>query len=130
MKRDIGLWIDHRNAVIVSVAGEKEQITKIASNVEEKAKYTGTAPEVPSEDLRDKRFMEHLTKYYDEVISHLRGAESILVFGPGEAKREFVKRFQNENGGGHIVGVETADKMNDHQIITKVRQQFPVENLL
>lgn len=130
MKRDIGLWIDHRNAVIVSVSGENEQITKIASNVEKDFQHIGSAPEVSSEDLRDRRFLDHLSKYYNEVISHIRDAESILIFGPGEAKGEFAKRLKSENLGQRIVGVETADKMNDHQIVTKVRQQFPVENLL
>jgi hypothetical protein len=44
--------------------------------------------------------------------------------GPGEAKGELVKRLQSEHLGERIVGVEVVDKMTDHQIAARVRQQF------
>jgi hypothetical protein len=56
-------------------------------------------------------------------IDH-REAESIFIFGPGEAKGELVKRLQSENLGGRIVGVETTDKLADGQIAAKVRDHF------
>jgi hypothetical protein len=34
MKRKVGLWIDQRKAVIVFLAGQKEEIKLINSNVE------------------------------------------------------------------------------------------------
>jgi len=34
MKTKVGMWIDHRKAVIVAVAGEGENITLIRSDVE------------------------------------------------------------------------------------------------
>jgi hypothetical protein len=52
------------------------------------------------------------------------GAESILIFGPGEAKGELKKRLQRRNLGGRIAVLETVDKMTDRQIAAKVRQHF------
>jgi len=118
------LWIDHRKTVSVMVSGETEEITQIASNVEQHVQYSGAAQEVSGEDQRDRRFSDHLSKYYDEVIPRVRDAESILILGPGEAKGEFVKRLQSEDLGGRIVGVETVDRMTDRQIVARVRQQF------
>ena len=66
----------------------------------------------------------HLNKYYDKVISYISNAESILIFGPGEAKGELEKRLANHGLGGRIVGIETDDKMTDRQIAAKVRQHF------
>jgi len=34
MKRKVGLWIDHRKAVIVFLAGEDEEMKLVKSNVE------------------------------------------------------------------------------------------------
>jgi stalled ribosome rescue protein Dom34 len=79
-----------------------------------------------AEDMRDRRFTNRLNKYYDEVIASIREADSILIFGPGEAKGEFEKRLQSEGLKGRIVGIETVDKMTDRQIAAKVRQRFPV----
>ena len=124
MKRKVGLWIDHRKTVIVTLSGETEEIMQIASNIDKQVRYSGGAEEISIEDQRDRRFLDHLSKYYDEVISHIRDAESILIFGPGEAKGEFAKRLQSEDLGGRIVGVETVDKMTDGQIAARVRQHF------
>jgi hypothetical protein len=56
------------------------------------------------------------------VISHLRNAEVILIFGPGEAKGELLKRIESGKLSGSIAGVETADKMTVPQIAAKVRK--------
>jgi hypothetical protein len=74
-----------------------------------------------ADDQRDKQFTGHLNRYYDEVISYIRDAESILFFGPCEAKVELEKRLANKGLGGRIVGMA---KMTDRQIAAKVRQHF------
>jgi len=65
-----------------------------------------------------------LSRYYDDVIACIRDAESIQIFGPGEAKGELEKRLESKELGGRIVGIETVDKMTDRQIAAKVRQRF------
>jgi stalled ribosome rescue protein Dom34 len=124
MKKQVGLWIDHRKTVVVMLSGETEEITEIASDMEKHVRYSGAAPEIKGEDQRDRRFSDHLSKYYDEVIGRVRGAESILILGPGEAKGEFAERLRSEGLGRIIAGVETVDKMTDHQIAARVRQHF------
>jgi len=59
------------------------------------------------------------------VIASIGDPESILIFGPGEAKGELKERLKKDGLAGRIVGVETADKMTDRQIAAKVRQHFP-----
>ncbi len=124
MTRKVGLWIDHRKTVIVMISGETEEITEIASNVDKNVRYSGGAREVKGEYQRSERFSDRLSKYYDEVISRIRDAESILILGPGEAKGEFVKRLESEGLGESIVGVEAVDKMTDRQIAAIVRERF------
>jgi hypothetical protein len=79
---------------------------------------------VPADDSRQRAYTGHLNIYYDAVIASIRDAESILIFGPGEAKGEMKKRLEGLNLGERIVGVETVDKMTDRQIAAKVRQRF------
>jgi hypothetical protein len=130
MKTTIGLWIDHRKAVIVAVKGDKEDVKEIPSNVEKQlgrsAGVRSTTPFepqlVPADDSQERGLTGHLDKYYDEVITHLHGAEKILVFGPGEAKDELVKRIEKGSLSRCIAGVETADKMTVPQIAAKVRK--------
>jgi len=109
----------------VSVTDKGEETSLIKSGMEKHVRYSGAAQEDSAEDQRDNRFAGHLNKYYDQVISCIRDAESILIFGPGEAKVELQKRLENEALSGRVVGIETVDKMTDRQIAARVRQHFP-----
>jgi stalled ribosome rescue protein Dom34 len=126
MKRQVGLWIDHRKAVIVLVTDEGEETRLIESNMEKHVRFaSGSSEDGSAESTRDRQFAGHLDGYYDKVIASIRDAESILIFGPGEAKGELEKRLENKELGGRIVGIETVDKMTDRQIAARVRQHFP-----
>jgi len=127
MKKEIGLWIDHRKAIIVTVTEEGEDIKKITSNMEKHVRFSGGngSEDGSSEDVRDRQFGNHLNSYYDEVIAVLRDADSIQIFGPGEAKGELEKRLEHAGLKEHILAIETVDKMTDRQIAAKVRERFP-----
>jgi hypothetical protein len=132
MKKEVGLWIDHRKTVIVIVENEVQVTREIRSNMEKHVRFSsGTHSKAPNssqgstaEDMRDRQFGDHLGRYYEGVVSFIRDAESILIFGPGEAKVELENRLKSEGFGDRIVGVETVDKMTDRQIEAKVRGHF------
>jgi len=120
----MGVWIDHRKAVIAIVAGHHEEMRQVDSQMEKHVRYSGAAQEDSAEDQRDRRFTGHLDKYYDEVIACLRDADSILILGPGEAKVELAERLGHDGRHGRVVGIDTVDKMTDRQIAATVRQRF------
>jgi len=132
MKTTVGLWIDHRKAIIVAVTNKGEETKLIISKVEKQpGRFAGirsTTPyesqQVQADDSRERKFTGHLNIYYDAVIACIRDAESILIFGPGEAKGELQKHMKKNKLGGRIVAIETVDKMTDRQIASKVRQYF------
>lgn len=124
MKSVVGLWIDHRKAVIVILTESGETTREVTSHMEKHVRYSGGAQEASGEDQRDMRFAGHLQKYYEKVVACIREAESILILGPGEAKVELRTRLESEGLGGRIVGIETVDKMTARQIAAKVRACF------
>jgi hypothetical protein len=125
MTKKAGLWIDHRKAVIVIVTEAGEEIKEIPSNMEKNTRFTGGTASMDgsTEDVRDRQYGNHLNNFYDSVIAILRSADSIQIFGPGEAKGEFAKRLEHAGLKQHILAIETADKMTDRQIAAKVRAQ-------
>ncbi len=137
MKKEAGLWIDHRQAVIVILLDQTEEIKRITSNVEKHVRYSGASHasrtseshSATTEDGRERRFDDQLSKYYDAVISYLRDATSILILGPGEAKVELQKRLEDHGLSDRIVAIETADKLSDDQIAAEVRQHFQESQL-
>ncbi|MCX6079196.1 MAG: hypothetical protein NTW32_06650 [Chloroflexi bacterium] len=130
MKEEIGLWIDHKKTVIVNSTGD--EIITLNSNMEKHVRFSGGAhgktaygaQYFPADDQQDRRFVEHLNKYYSDVIAHLRDAKAIVIMGPGEAKLELEKRLEHAGLKEYILNIETADKLTERQIAARVKQFF------
>jgi hypothetical protein len=126
MKTEIGLWIDHKKAVIVKIKDKEEEVQEITSNMEKHIRYSDDAKGTSAgEDVRDRKYGNHLNAFYDKVIEVIRDADSIQIFGPGEAKGELEKRIEKEGLKGRIFAIETVDKTTDRQIAAKVREHSP-----
>jgi hypothetical protein len=132
MKTLAGLWIDHREAVIVLVSEKGQETRRIKSGVEKQLRRSGRSPSrapfeaqmAPADDSREREYTGHLANYYDEVISCLRPAEAIMVFGPGEAKGELRKRLERNKLDVRITSFETSDKMTERQISQNVKRHY------
>lgn len=132
MGRNVGIWIDHRKAVVVSLDDGKQRIRSIVSKLQRPMRSsrgsrsaTPYGPQdVQSEDRRQRKLAGYLTQYYDRIAAAVRGADAILLFGPGGAKRECRERLEHHRFGRRIAGVKPADKMTLPQIAAKVRRHF------
>jgi hypothetical protein len=127
MNKRVGLWLDRNKAVIVSIANKTEGRRIITSDMEHYVLYSTVVPgDGAPENLRDRRFWNHLGEYYDKIVAHIRDAEEIQIFGPGVAKYELEKHLETEGLAIHIVSMEEAEKMSDLQIGIKVQKRFPI----
>ena len=132
MRLKVGLWIDHRKAIVVKVTNKGEEMGLVISRAEKQPRRSGDSPlkgpyesrQVAADDIQQRVRTEHLRTYYDAVIACIGDAESVLIFGPGEAKGELRKRLKRSDLGGRIAVTETVDKMTDRQIAAKVRMHF------
>lgn len=127
MNKKVGLWLNHTKAVIVSITNDGEERRIITSDMEHYVRYSSNVPgDGSAEDVRDRRFWNHLGEYYDKVIARIGDdAKSILIFGPGEAKYELKKRLENVGMLENIVSVDDAGSLTDRQIALRVRERFP-----
>jgi hypothetical protein len=129
MNKRVGLWLDRNKAVIVTIANNIEGRSIITSDMEHYILHSTVVPGDGSpEEIRDRRFWNHLGEYYDKIIAHIRDAAEIEIFGPEMAKYELQKRLESAGLAEHIVSVEDADKMTDLQIATKVQKRFPLRS--
>jgi hypothetical protein len=134
MATQAGLWIDHRHAMIVSLADDGAKTTTIKSNVEKHIRAAGDptlkgsfkARMVPADDRHENEFDEHIKKYYDKVIQVICSAEAVYIFGPGEAKNELKKQLEKNKLGSIIVGCEAADEMTGNEVLAKVCKFYNV----
>ena len=123
-----GLWIDQEKAVIFSMGDEGAGLKRIASKarmgVPVPVPVTGAVHKESERASDAEDESRRLNDFYGEVISFIRSAESILIFGPGEVKYELNKRLEDQGLHDRVIGIEAALKMTDNAIIARIRQRF------
>lgn len=142
MKKYIGIWVDHKKAVIVTKKRRERSyeedveiaVTQISSDVERKVRLSGGSrtrktpwgpQEIAVDSKIEARQKQQLKKFYHRIIEFIKDADKILIMGPGEAKLELKKEIEKSKALiPRIVGVHTSDKMTDNQIAAKVKSYF------
>jgi len=122
----IGVWIDHKKAVIVCATAGRVTATTLASEVGSHPRFAGHE-DGGGEKKYEHRHTEHLDHYYDEVIRQLGEPAALMIFGPGEAKLELQARL-GRTLLEHVVSLETTDKMTDPQIVAKVKGHYRIDS--
>jgi hypothetical protein len=126
MEQRVGIWIDHRKAVIVSASADEVTAKTLESSVEPHPHYAGSQ-EGGGEKKYEERHGLQLDRYYDAVISQLGQPEAVLIFGPGEAKFQLKERLSRSTAlSESVVTVESADKLTDPQIVAKVKEHYGI----
>ena len=129
MDKRVGLWLDRKKAVIVSIANNIEAKRIITSDMEHYVLHSTVVPgDGAPENARDTRFWNRLGEYYDNIVAHIRDAKEIRIFGPAEAKFELQKRLEGEGLSGYVLSLEEVGTLSDLQIAIKVQNYFPTRS--
>ena len=126
MSHDVGVWIDHKKAIIVSIAAGEVTTRTLTSDIGGHPHYSGSQ-EGGGEKKYEQRHTQDLDRYYDDVIGQIGRPDALLLFGPGEAKLQLKERLRRSRMSSEsIVAVETADKLTDPQIVAKVKEHYGI----
>src|ERR1700690_131791 len=132
MATKAGVWIYHRQAIVVLATDAGKTIKKITSGVESpvhsvgksSSKHKYTPNDFVPEDRLEHKLMNQLKIFYNDVIACVRDAEAILFIGPGESKGEFAKLLKGKKLRARIEELETTYKMTDRKLAAKVDLHF------
>lgn len=131
--KQVGVWIDHREAILVSMEGDKPKVEHIASNADSRYRPSGgnksggmsVAQDVWKEKSTDERLKQQYHKFYGQVLAKASNAHKIFIFGPGEAKRELAGEIESIKGPHvKVADVQPSDKLPERQIVSKVEAFF------
>ena len=126
MTHKVGIWIDHKKAVVVSASADGVTTKTLESEVEAHPRYAGQQ-DGGGEKKYEERHSQDLDRYYDEITRQLTDADELLIFGPGEAKVELKERLRrSKTHSERTIAIETTDKLTDPQIVAKVKEHFGI----
>jgi hypothetical protein len=128
MKKEVGLWIDHQEAILVSLQNGREETRKITINIEKKVQYSHSknqghpygSQNLNNQVLPASQPEDHKGIFFNSIVEVIGDADSIWIFGPDNAKRELETRLKKSKLKSCIMGIETIEKMTIPQIISKV----------
>jgi hypothetical protein len=133
MKKNTGIWIDHMEAVLVSIDGDQTFVQHVESGAESHLKPSGgwkaggttVAQAVFNEHTAEERRKHQYHAFYQKVIDLLSDSSKIALFGPGEAKLELSKAIEKVTElHKKVKTVEACDRMTENQFIAKVKAFF------
>lgn len=126
----IGIWMDKREAKIISIENEGKLLSTIRSEVEEYRPAGGSGSRMkggPQDVVQDSKYTERekhqLREYFKNVVNALPEIEALVIFGPAQTGKKFKKELLTtyKNIGEKLIGVETTDTMTDNQLVAWVR---------
>lgn len=128
-----GVWMDKKQADVVSWDGEKSSFLNLESELEFYNPKGGSRSKTkwgPQEVVQDSRYLERekhqLRQYFVKLSEVLEDSEAIVVYGPAGTNRKF-KNWLDEAApaiAAKVKEVMTADKMSLNQLKAKVRDYF------
>ncbi|WP_242157568.1 hypothetical protein [Aestuariivivens sediminis] len=134
----VGVWIDKKEAIIVTLNHEKVRLNTILSNIEFFHVHGGSGTRLkggPQDVVQDRKYLERekhqMKRYFDDIISEIKEANTIVIFGPSEMGQKLHKEIElNHNVlAGKVVEVAKADSMTKNQIKTWVQSFFKAHKL-
>ena len=136
MHEKCGIWISHKEALIVKLGSDSYSIDRIESQAERRHKSTGGvrgklpyAHRSAMSGARDEENRRNDWKrHYQSIFKALPQDAEILVMGPGPAKSGFVAYLREHAGPTlGILGVQPAAHMTQGQLVERVKNAFGQE---
>jgi hypothetical protein len=133
MKKQIGVWINLKKAVITSLEENNHEVKTIYSSIEgreripgEKKAFTRFGNQVLEfGKKKQNRLANEKREYLKKVLNELKGADEIVLSGPAGMKTELEKLIQDDTViSSRLKGVETTDSMTENQIVAWVKKYF------
>jgi hypothetical protein len=135
MKKQTGIWIDSSKAIIVTLDGGKQKISKIESDLEnkiyhEKEGNKGTfsgSHHSNTENKFEERRKNETNHFLKNILSHIKLADELYIFGPAEAKIKLEQKINTDKSfdSSKLKMVETAESsLTTNQIVAKVKKFY------
>lgn len=132
MTQRVGIWLDHRHAIVVFLNGKEARIIRVESAARAHThklggSRTSTAygpQDAVAEDRLDHEFRMELGRFYEDIVHQLEKPDALYLFGPGPAKREFRNHLESSGLAALVKAVEGAQALTDPEVVARVKAFF------
>jgi hypothetical protein len=133
MKKQVGIWIDGKEAIIINLGDEANNTLKIESDLEnriyhdkegDKGSFMGSR-HIDNETKFNERRENEMNHFLKEVMAAISDADEVFVFGPAETKLKLKHEMEsNKAMQKKVTCFEAAERMTANQIVAKVKEHY------
>jgi len=133
MKKNIGIWIDTKHAVIIKLSNDSHSLKIIASNIDTRERVAGETKKfgrfgnqyLTYEKNRLHRKNDQTNQYLKSLLKEIQNCDAVVLFGPAKMKKVFEKEIKgNMQISNKLVGVYNSDLMTENQMVAWVKKYF------
>tara|TARA_R110000868_G_scaffold346902_3_gene608016 strand:- start:4762 stop:5172 length:411 start_codon:yes stop_codon:yes gene_type:complete len=133
-----GVWLDKEKAIVVTLYNGKVGINTILSNIEHFHVHGGSGTRLkggPQDVVQDSKYLERekhqIKKYFNNIISGIKEANAIVLFGPAGTCEKLYKEIRQKHTHlePKIKDVVKADSMTKRQVKAWVKAFFKTSRL-
>ena len=128
-----GIWLDQKEAKVITLADDSEEIKTIYSQIETRERIPGQSKiygRFGKQYLNDEKTKEikidaQLKRYLNEVIQTLEDKDELMIFGPGKTKKELEKLIRDHpKMYARLKEIRIAKQMTENQKVAYVKDFF------
>ncbi len=128
-----GIWLDQKEAKVIILADDSEEIKTIYSQIETRERIPGQSKDygrfgkqyLNDEKTKEIKIDAQLKRYLNEVIQTLEDKDELMIFGPGKTKKELEKLIRNHPGlYARLKEIRIAKQMTENQKVAYVKDFF------
>ena len=133
MKKQSGIWIDRKKAVVVRLIGKGQELKIVYSFIERREKVPGEKKmftrfnyQFPNfKNKKENRNAHEIHNYLKRVVDEIKDTDEVVIFRPAQMKTEVEKYILDESSHLPVIRrVETTDDMTENEKVAWVKNFF------
>tara|TARA_R110001583_G_scaffold26142_2_gene94325 strand:- start:13177 stop:13587 length:411 start_codon:yes stop_codon:yes gene_type:complete len=134
MKKNIGIWIDTKQAVVIKLSeNNPHSIKKIESNIETRERIEGESKKygrfggqyITYEKNRLNKKNEQINNFFKELLKEVENCNAVVLFGPAKMKKLLGKEIKNNmQFSKKLLGVHNSESLTENQMIAWVNDYY------
>ena len=131
--RKVGIWIDQKEAHIITLSENKVYSKTIYSDIDTRIRVDGEKKQfgrfgdqfLVDEKGKKNRIEEYTQRYLLGILKVLKNADEIVLFGPAQTKSKLEKIILKDPGvAPKLKAVKISDNMTQNQKIAYVKDFY------
>mgnify|MGYP000099844480 CR=1 FL=1 len=133
MKKNIGIWIDSKEAFVINLSSDNPTIKKFESKIEFRERVEGETKKfgrfggqyLTYEKNRENKRVLQTNDFIKNLLKEVSNCDSFVVFGPSKMKKIFKKEIQNNMLlAPKLKGVFKSEQLSENQMVAWVTNYY------